>query len=251
MPRPKKCRMVDAPPGVRLFKPQGIPARELAEVYLSFEGYEALRLADMEALRHDEAAGRMGISRQTFGRILAEARRAVAEAIVRGLVLRIDGGQYRMADRRSQAAPACGSPEAPSQAAGVEAGDRGVDMSKIAVTSEGPGLDAPVDPRFGRAAGFVVIDPQTMAAEYVDNAASQAMSQGAGIQAAELMVRKGVGVVLTGYVGPKAFQALAAVGIKVGQNLEQLTVREAVEKYRRGEVAVAEAPNRGAPGGRR
>jgi predicted Fe-Mo cluster-binding NifX family protein len=76
------------------------------------------------------------------------------------------------------------------------------------------------------------------------------MSQGAGIQAAELMARKGVGVVLTGYVGPKASQALAAVGIKIGQNLEQLTVREAVEKYRRGEVAVAEAPNRRAPGGR-
>jgi predicted DNA-binding protein (UPF0251 family)/predicted Fe-Mo cluster-binding NifX family protein len=242
--------MVDAPPGVRLFKPQGIPARQLAEIYLSFEGYEALRLADMENLRHDEAAARMRISRQTFGRILAEARRAVAEAIVQGLVLRIEGGEYRMADGRPQAATDGGGPAALSRAAGGIAGDRGVEMSKIAVTSEGPGLDAPVDPRFGRAAGFVVIDPETMAAEYVDNSASEAMSQGAGIQAAELMARKGVGVVLTGYVGPKAFQALAAVGIKVGQNLEQLTVREAVEKYRRGEVAVAEAPNRRAPGGR-
>jgi predicted Fe-Mo cluster-binding NifX family protein len=59
-----------------------------------------------------------------------------------------------------------------------------------------------------------------------------------------------VGVVLTGYVGPKAFQALSAVGIRVGQNLENLTVREAVERYKSGQVAIAAAPNRSAAGGR-
>ena len=72
MPRPRKCRMVDAKPGVWLFKPQGIPARLLDEVYLPIEGYEALRLADLEGLRQDEAAAKMKVSRQTFGRILAE-----------------------------------------------------------------------------------------------------------------------------------------------------------------------------------
>jgi predicted Fe-Mo cluster-binding NifX family protein len=53
---------------------------------------------------------------------------------------------------------------------------------------------------------------------------------------------------LTGYVGPKAFQALSAVGIKIGQNLENLSVRQAVEKYTHGQVPVAEGPNRGAHG---
>lgn len=241
MPRPKKCRMVDAAPGVRFFKPQGIPARQLEEVYLSLDGYEALRLADREGLRHDEGALRMHVSRQTFGRILSAARKAVADAIVEGLVLRIEGGDYRVADQTS--APECKRP--------AEEYERSEDvMKKIAVSSDGPTLESAVDPRFGRAAGFVVIDPDTMAFDYVENGASQAMAQGAGIQTAELMTRHEVGVVLTGYVGPKAFQALSAVGIRIGQNLENLTVREALERYKSGQVAMAAAPNRSGAGGR-
>lgn len=243
MPRPRKCRMVDAKPGVWLFKPQGIPARLLDEVYLPIEGYEALRLADLEGLRQDEAAAKMKVSRQTFGRILADARRAVADALIHGLALRIEGGDYRMRNDKLE------------QTAGGEAGaimahpaahtpQRKSNMRKIAVSSEGPTLDSPVDPRFGRAAGFVIIDPETMAFEYVDNGASQAMNQGAGIQTAELMTQHDVGVVLTGYVGPKAFHSLSAVGIKIGQNLESLSVRAAVEKYKSGQVSIAEAPNR-------
>jgi len=235
--------MVDAKPGVWLFKPQGIPARLLDEVYLPIEGYEALRLADLEGLRQDEAAAKMKVSRQTFGRILAEARRSVANALIHGLALRIEGGDYRMRNDKLE------------QTAGGEAGaitthpaahtsQRKSNMRKIAVSSEGPTLDSPVDPRFGRAAGFVIIDPETMAFEYVDNGASQAMNQGAGIQTAELMTHHDVGVVLTGYVGPKAFHSLSAVGIKIGQNLESLSVRAAVEKYKSGQVSIAEAPNR-------
>lgn len=251
MPRPKKCRMVDAAPGVRLFKPQGIPARQLEEIYLPFEGYESLRLADLECLRHDEAAERMKISRQTFGRILSEARKAVTEAIVKGLVLRIEGGEYRMSEGGVAPSAACRYPD-PSRmdASRNLEGDR-KSMRKIAVSSEGPNLDGPVDPRFGRAAGFIIVDPDTMADEYVENSASQGMAQGAGIQTAELMTRHGVGVVLTGYVGPKAFQALSAVGIKIGQNLEDLSVRQAIEKYKTGQVSMAGGPNRNAAGGQR
>jgi predicted Fe-Mo cluster-binding NifX family protein len=117
-------------------------------------------------------------------------------------------------------------------------------MTIIAVSSEGPALDDRVDPRFGRAAGFVIVDLETMDTRYLDNGGSQMMAQGAGIQAAELVARAGVGWVLTGYVGPKAFQALTAAGIKVGQNLEGLTVRQAVERFQRGQVETAQAANR-------
>ena len=117
-------------------------------------------------------------------------------------------------------------------------------MNKIAVTSEGPDLDDRVDPRFGRAAGFVVVDLETMETRYIDNGQSQVMSQGAGIQAAELVARAGVECLLTGYVGPKAFQALSAAGIKIGQDLEGLTVREAVERFKSGSVQMAQGPNR-------
>jgi predicted Fe-Mo cluster-binding NifX family protein len=117
-------------------------------------------------------------------------------------------------------------------------------MSTIAVTSEGPSLDDQIDPRFGRAAGFVVVDLETMETRYFDNGSSQVLAQGAGIQAAAVICRAGVSCLLTGYVGPKAFRALSAAGIRVGQNLEGLTVRQAVERFKDGRVEMAQAANR-------
>lgn len=117
-------------------------------------------------------------------------------------------------------------------------------MGKVAVSCEEPGLDSQIDPRFGRAAGFCIVDPDTLEFQYIDNGSSQALSQGAGIQAAETVCRSGAGVVLTGYVGPKAFRALSTAGIKVGQNLENMTVRQAIAKYKAGEVEMASEPNR-------
>ena len=117
-------------------------------------------------------------------------------------------------------------------------------MNVIAVSSEGPTLDDNLDPRFGRAAGFVIVDPQTMEHRYIENGSSQAMAQGAGIQAAETVAANGVKAVLTGFVGPKAFMALSAAGIQVSQNLENVTVREAIDRFKAGTVEWAEAPNR-------
>ncbi len=117
-------------------------------------------------------------------------------------------------------------------------------MAKIAVTSEGPNLDDRVDPRFGRAAGFILVDPQTMHFEYVDNGASQVMARGAGIQAAEIVSRAGADVLLTGFVGPKALQALTAAGIDVGQEVDGLTVGEALRRFINGSITLAKASHR-------
>ncbi len=100
MPRPKHDRHVADSPRVSYFKPQGIPMVYLEEARLSVEGLEALRLADFEGLGAAEAAGRMRVSRHTFGRVLAEARRVVARALVEGLALRIEGGQWVLAAGR-------------------------------------------------------------------------------------------------------------------------------------------------------
>ncbi len=118
-------------------------------------------------------------------------------------------------------------------------------MSKIAITSEGPAPDDLVDTRFGRAAGFVVVDLESMEARYIDNGQTQVMAQGAGIRAAELMAGAGVSCVLTGFVGPKAFQALSAAKIRVVQNLEEgMTVRKALDQFQEGAVQFADRPNR-------
>ncbi len=99
MARPPKCRLVCKEPDVTYFKPRGVPLRSLEEVTLTVEGLEALRLSEIEGLDQDEAAARMGISRQTFGRILAEARKTVARAVVNGMGLRIEGGNYKVVKR--------------------------------------------------------------------------------------------------------------------------------------------------------
>ncbi|MFW5878548.1 MAG: NifB/NifX family molybdenum-iron cluster-binding protein, partial [Myxococcota bacterium] len=234
---PPKCRRIEAPPTVTFFKPQGIPMLELVESYLPLEGLEALRLADYENLGMEEAAARMQVSRHTFGRILAQARQAVATVLVEGRALRIEGGNWKLHPEQALTE---------SSSTTVAPGDETQEqiMTKVAVTSEGPTLQDQVDPRFGRAGGFVVVDTKTMEHQYVDNGASQAMAHGAGIQAAERIANAGAKVVLTGFVGPKAFQALNAAGIQIGQDLSGITVQEAVERYKSGQVAMAAGPNK-------
>lgn len=242
MPRPRKCRNVNALPGTTYFKPRGVPVNQLTEQVLELECFEALRLVEIAGLKHDEAAAQMHISRQTFGRILADARRSVAEALVYGRALRIQSG----ADSQSinghiKIAEKALSPSTATAAAGAAKEHK---MNKIAISCEGPGLDDLVDPRFGRAAGFLIVDPDTMETEYVDNGSSQVMNQGAGIQAAQIVAAAGAGAVLTGYVGPKAFTALEAAGIKVGQDLENITAREALDRYLSRQVTLASKPNK-------
>jgi predicted Fe-Mo cluster-binding NifX family protein len=112
-------------------------------------------------------------------------------------------------------------------------------MSKIAVSCDEPSLDAIVDPRFGRAAGYMIVDPETMQFTYQENGQAQSMSSGAGIQAAETVIRTGAKVVLTGDVGPKAYQALSAGGVVIVPNMANMTVREAVQRYKEGHGAPA------------
>ncbi len=242
MPRPRKCRNIGALPNTIYFKPKGVPMRRLREVILPLEGYEALRLADLQGLKQGEAAELMRVSRQTFGRILAEARRLVTEALVKGLALRIQVGSRQAGGMDHISIAGCSSTGSTEHAA-TAAKER--PMGKIAISCEGPSLDDQVDPRFGRAAGFLIVDTDSMQTVYVDNGGSQVLAQGAGIQAAEAVASAGAGVVLTGYVGPKAFMALSAAGIQVGQNLENMTAREALERYLNGQIPMASQPNRG------
>ena len=97
MPRPFKCRRVDSEPGVSYFKPRGIPVKALAEVILTMDEFESLRLADLEGMYQDDAAKRMDVSRQTFGNIIRSAHKKIADALVNGKSIKIKGGVYQMA----------------------------------------------------------------------------------------------------------------------------------------------------------
>ena len=89
MGRPVKCRKICCVPAACVFKPQCISMTELEEIELALDEMEAMRLADLEGLYQADAAACMGISRQTFGKIIAQARKKVARALIAGKSLRI------------------------------------------------------------------------------------------------------------------------------------------------------------------
>jgi len=96
MSRPPCCRCVRHEPPCSYFKPRGIPLSVLDEIILGFDEVEALRLADLEGMYQEEAAEKMKVSRPTFARIVEAARRKVAEALVKGKALKLEGGNIMM-----------------------------------------------------------------------------------------------------------------------------------------------------------
>jgi len=106
---------------------------------------------------------------------------------------------------------------------------------KIAITSQGPDLSAAVDPRFGRAAFFVVANTEEDGFEAVDNSINLNAAQGAGIQAGTKVAELGIEAVVTGHVGPKAFATLSAAGIAVYTGASG-TVAQAIEQFKAGKL---------------
>ncbi|MCB2229793.1 NifB/NifX family molybdenum-iron cluster-binding protein [bacterium] len=116
---------------------------------------------------------------------------------------------------------------------------------KIAVSAQGSDLTSAVDPRFGRAAHFIIYDTDNKTFDLIDNAENIAAAQGAGIQAAQQIAQHAVDVVVSGNMGPKAFQALQAAGVQMVSWCDG-TVAEAVELVEKGELKpITEANTRG------
>jgi predicted DNA-binding protein (UPF0251 family)/predicted Fe-Mo cluster-binding NifX family protein len=185
MPRPVRERRLGAAIPSRVIKPSGIPARDLEEIRLGFDEAEALRLADLEGLYQEAAARSMGVSRQTFGRIVENARRKVADAILNGKALRIDGGEFAIDERRST-------------------------IVKIAVASR----DGMVDSHFGHCREFLVfrVDGDRLAPEPVIPS-----PEGCGCKSgvAGSLAKAGVSHLVAGNMGEGAVRVLGSHGIAV------------------------------------
>jgi predicted DNA-binding protein (UPF0251 family)/predicted Fe-Mo cluster-binding NifX family protein len=185
MSRPVTERRLGAPIPPRVFKPAGVPARELEELRLGFDEAEALRLADLEGLYQEAAARSMGVSRQTFGRIVESARRKVASAILEGKALRLEGGA-------------------------ININEEGEAIMKIAVPSKA-GL---VDEHFGHCKEFLVFRAEGQSLVREQTVPSP---EGCGCKsgvAAEL-ARAGVTHMVAGNMGEGAVRVLGAHGISV------------------------------------
>ena len=95
MPRPCRCRKIRCSPDTNYFKPRGIPLDMLEQVNLTLDELEAVRLADLEDMYQEDAAKKMDISRQTFGNIINSAHKKIADALLNGKALKIEGGSVK------------------------------------------------------------------------------------------------------------------------------------------------------------
>lgn len=185
MPRPVSERRVRGRIATGLFKPAGVPARAIEEIVLGLDEAEAIRLADLEGLYQEAAARRMGVSRQTFGRILEEAHRIVADALINGKALRIEGGQIIEQEEHHM-------------------------HEKVAVPTRG-GM---VDEHFGHCEYFTVYsirDGKVASEGRVDS------PNGCGCKSdiASVLAKDGVTLMLAGNMGEGAVRVLKANGIEV------------------------------------
>jgi predicted Fe-Mo cluster-binding NifX family protein len=113
---------------------------------------------------------------------------------------------------------------------------------KIAITSHGAELTSMMDPRFGRAQGFLIYDTDRGSSEYLDNSQVLDAAHGAGIQAAKTIIKAGAEALITGSVGPNAHETLSAAGIAIFSGAKG-TVQEAIGDYRAGKLVKADGPD--------
>jgi predicted Fe-Mo cluster-binding NifX family protein len=113
---------------------------------------------------------------------------------------------------------------------------------KIVITSQGGNIESPVDPRFGRAAWFLVYDSETGGHRVLENTQSASAAQGAGIKAAETISHLGAEVVITGHCGPKAFHTLRSAGIQVVLGAEG-TIAGVLEGFKSGRLKPSSSPD--------
>ncbi|PKK82355.1 MAG: dinitrogenase iron-molybdenum cofactor biosynthesis protein [candidate division Zixibacteria bacterium HGW-Zixibacteria-1] len=113
---------------------------------------------------------------------------------------------------------------------------------KIAISSQGKDLSSNVDPRFGRARYFIIYDTESGGFEAIDNNQNINAAQGAGIQAAQIVARQNVAVVISGNLGPKAFGTLAAAGIRAALRADG-SVAQAIALFQSGQLKPADSAN--------
>jgi predicted DNA-binding protein (UPF0251 family)/predicted Fe-Mo cluster-binding NifX family protein len=187
-------------------KPAGIPARALEEVLLGLDEAEALRLADLEGLYQEAAARSMGVSRQTFGRIVEMARHKVADAILNAKTLRIEGGEITIREQ-------------------------GDTTMKIAV----PSRDGLVDEHFGHCKEFLIF--RVEGEKLVEEQAVPSLA-GCGCKSgvASVLARAGVTHLIAGNMGEGAVHVLEAQGIAVVRGASG-SAKEAAEAFAKGRLA--------------
>jgi len=199
MPRPRRCRRICCEPDHTAFTPDGIAAGNA--VVLTVDEFETIRLVDHEGLTHQQCAERMDISRTTATEMYESARAKIADCLVNGKRLLIQGGDYRLCDG-SGCARACGRAEEISPIR------KEADSMRIAIPYE----NGNVFQHFGHTAQFAIYDVQD--GKITGSAVVPTLGSGHGALAGFLQ-RSRVDVVICGGIGGGAQQALSQAGIQL------------------------------------
>ncbi len=248
MPRPRCRRTVGYLPSVTYFKPAGVRISDLEEVILGHDELEAMRLKDLVGKPQEEAAREMGVSQPTFHRLILSAHKKLADAVVTGKALKIDGGNINIGEDvlppcghwRNQ----CGKKLRSSKNMMIneeEKATEGGEM-KIAISSMDGTLEGPVDERFGRCKKFVLYSRDTKQVEVIDNVANMNSPQGAGIQSSQNVVNAGAKAVISGHLGPNAFRVLQEAGVDV-YTTTGVTVGQAIKAFEESTLSKLASPD--------
>lgn len=204
MPRPSRCRRVCAEPAYDRFVPEGIPCGGCT--VLGLDEYETIRLIDLEQLSQSECAARMDISRTTVAEVYGAARRKIADCLVNGRPLRIEGGNYRLCDGMAAGCPGGRCPDSsPGNQTVMTKGSR---IMRIAVTHE----NGSIFQHFGHSSEFKVYDT----ADGQITASQVVSTNGSGHGAlATLLQDLKVDALICGGIGGGAQTALAQAGIRL------------------------------------
>jgi len=247
--REPRCRHVERLPLVKYFKPDGIPAVSLQQVILKVEEMEAVRLKDLLGWEQEECAAKMQVSRPTFQRILIEGRAKIADALVNGKAILIEGGDYclggghcRREQRRNRGTSECPYLDPTYLLETDETAPKTV-AGSIAVCSMGNSPSSQVEQRFGRCNYFMIWNPETAIYTALVNDGNN-RNQGAGTGAAYELINQGVEVLIVSQVGPKAFSVLKKAGIQMYEVAQGISVDTAVQRFANGELKPLEAANK-------
>jgi predicted DNA-binding protein (UPF0251 family)/predicted Fe-Mo cluster-binding NifX family protein len=202
MPRIKR-RKIQSCPRSNYFKPVGIKIRDIETNVLSFDELEAVRLKDLLGIDQKEAAVQIGVSQSTFHRIIVEARKKIADALIKGKAIKIEGGNFIMEEKNI----------------------------KIAISSLSENIDGDIDSRFGRCPFFLFVtlnDGEVSDVKAIENS-NKDIRGGAGVAVAEMVANQNVNAVITGNVGPRALEVLNQFKIDIYQSSG--SIKEAIKQF--------------------
>lgn len=229
MARPRKYRNICGFPANNSFGPLGIEEYENKFIVMPIDQYETIRLIDLEGLTQEECADQMNIARTTVQRIYSEARKNLAESLVKGKVLKIEGGDYKLCNGKGKFCGRGNCQRHRGNMVSLKDEEKEKILMKIAIPVNSKEIRTEIGSSFGRAPYFLIYDVETKESVFVENKATSSPG-GAGVIAAQTIVDIKVDALITPRCGQNAADVLNAGKIKLYKSIDG-TVEDNIKAF--------------------